>query len=347
MIVRESQVEDVLATYTDIAKEILGIKEELTLLARQKILPSGDRIDLLFVADSRMKLVELKVEKCKDEFINQVKNYVDELIKLQNENKLIAGDIDSFLLAPEFSVEQMELCRKSGITPCEYQPEKVLDAFFARLKQFANFITLKPADHGLWQIHLLNRLLYALSEKKILIKKELAEETRLSVSTIGSYLRLAIDLHVIEATENKKYQLTDLGKKYVWSRDVKVPVEFISDEQSRVLQDFIIKDPFVSRTVFGIYTMVESVFTLSKNTYPVPLDIVMNYFRESSGKHFEWSTKKTTLDGNKMYSNYAIELGLIGRIGDKFYITPDGVRFILLLQLHKTIKVIDALGISR
>ena len=347
MIVRESQVEDVLATYTDIAKEILGIKEELTLLARQRILPSGDRIDLLFVADSRMKLVELKVEKCKNEFINQVKNYVDELIELQNENKLIAGDIDSFLLTPEFSAEQMELCRKSGITPCEYQPEKVLDAFFARLKQFANFITLKPADHGLWQIHLLNRLLYSLSEKKILIKKELAEETGLSVSTIGSYLRLSIDLHVIEVTENKKYQLTDLGKKYVWSRDVQAPVESISDEQSRVLQDFIIKDPFVSRTVFGIYTMVESVFTLSKNTYPVPLNMVMNYFRESSGKHFEWSTEKTTLDGNKMYSNYAIELGLIGRIGDKFYITPDGIRFILLLQLHKTIKVIDVLGISR
>ena len=345
MIVRESQVEDVLATYPDIAKEILGIKEELTLLARQKILPSGEKIDLLFVADSRIKLVELKVEKCKPEFIHQVKSYTDELIKLQSANKFIAGDVDAFLVSPEFSVEQEKLCKEFGVIPCEYQPQKVLDAFFFRLKEFANFITLKPADHGLWQLHLLNRLLYALSEKKI--RKELAEETGLSVSTVGSYLRLAEDLHLIETTNNKKYQLTDLGKKYVWSRDIKGPVEFISDEQSRVLQDFIIKDPFVSRTVFGIYTMVETVFTLSKNTYPVPLDMVMNYFRDSSGKHFEWSTKKTIFDGNKMYSNYATELGLIGKIGDKFYITPDGVRFILLLQLHKTIKVIDALGISR
>ncbi len=100
MIVRESQVEDVLATYPDIAKEILGIKEELTLLTRQKILPSGEKIDLLFVADSRLKLVELKVEKCKPEFIRQVKSYKDELIKLQNENKLVTGDIDAFLLSP-------------------------------------------------------------------------------------------------------------------------------------------------------------------------------------------------------------------------------------------------------
>ncbi len=345
MIVRESQVEDVLATYPDIAKEVLGTKEELTLLARQRILPSGERIDLLFVAGSRIKLVELKVEKCKPEFIEQVISYVNELTKLQDENKLIAGDIDAFLATPEFSQEQAKLCVENGIIPCQYQPQRVLDAFFSRLKEFANFITLKPADHGLWQLHLLHRLLYALSDKKI--RKELAEETGLSVSTVGSYLRLAKDLHLIEITNGKKYRLTDVGKKYVWAKDVKAPVEFISDEQARVLQDFIIKDPFVSRTVFGIYTMVETVFTLSKNTYPVPLNIVMNYFRESSGKHFEWSTEKTSLDGNKMYSNYAVELGLIGRIGDKFYITPDGVRFILLLQLHKTIKVIDALGISR
>jgi len=345
MIIRESQIEDVLATYPDITREILGIKQELTLLARQKILPSGDRIDLLFVADSRMKLVELKIEKCKPDFIHQVKSYRDELIKLQTANKLIAGEIDAFLVTPEFSREQEKACQESGIIPCQYEPQKVLDAFFARLKKFANFITLRPANHGLWQIHLLHRLLYALSEKKI--RKELAQDTGLSVSTISSYFRLAKDLYLMETTDNKKYQLTALGKKYVWARDIKAPIDFISDEQSRILQDFIIKDPFVSRTVFGIYTMVETVFTLSKNTYPVPLDMVMSYFRESSGKHFEWSARKTMLDGSTMYSNYAAELGLIGRIGDKFYITPDGVRFILLLQLHKTIKIIDALGISR
>lgn len=345
MIVRESQVEDVLATYPDIAKEILGIKEELTLLSRQKVLPSGDKLDLLFVADSRIKLVELKVEKCKPEFIHQVKGYRDELIKLQTGNKLIAGEIDAFLVTPEFSREQEKVCQESGIIPCEYEPQKVLDAFFDRLKKLANFITLSPADHGLWQIHLLHRLLYALFEKKI--RKELAQDTGLSVSTVSSYFRLAKDLNLMETTDNKKYQLTTLGKKYVWARDIKAPIDFISNEQSRILQDFIIRDPFVSRTVFGIYTMVETVFTLSKNTYPVPLDMVMSYFRESSGKHFEWSARKTMLDGTKMYSNYTAELGLIGRIGDKFYITPDGVRFILLLQLHKTIKIIDALGISR
>jgi hypothetical protein len=178
-------------------------------------------------------------------------------------------------------------------------------------------------------------------------KKELAARTGLSVSTVGSYLRLVGDIHLVEITNDRKYRLSDLGKKYIWGKDTKAPAEFMSDEQAKILQDFIIKDPFVSRTIFGIHTLVEVIFTLSKNTHPVSLDMVMDYFRKSSGKYFEWSSDKTIADGTKMYSNYATELGLIGRVGDKFYITPDGVRFVLLLQLHKAIKMVDALGISR
>lgn len=48
-----------------------------------------------------------------------------------------------------------------------------------------------------------------------------------------------------------------------------------------------------------------------------------------------------------MYSNYATELGLIGKIARQFYLTPVGIRFILLLQLHKAIKIVDALGLVR
>ena len=59
------------------------------------------------------------------------------------------------------------------------------------------------------------------------------------------------------------------------------------------------------------------------------------------------ASQKAAFNGTKMYSNYAIEIGLIGRIGDKFSVTPNGVGFILLLQLHKTIKTVDALRITK
>jgi len=167
----------------------------------------------------------------------------------------------------------------------------------------------------------------------------------------GNKIEIKIELtyafpNRIHVWEPGRSALTQLGKKYVWNKDPKAPEDHISEEQAMVMQDFIIKDPFASRAIYGIYTIVESVFTLSKNTYPVPLNLVINYFRESSGKFFEWASKKAALDGTKMYSNYVTELGLIGRIGDKFYITPNGVRFILLLQLHKTIKTVDALRIT-
>jgi hypothetical protein len=344
MIIRESQIEDVLATYPDIAKDLLGISEELTLLSRQKILPSGNKLDLLFIAGTKLKLLELKVEPFQEKYVEQTTQYKNELIELQMGNKLVNGSVDAYLLCPSISEREEEICKSMGIKPVKYSPEFVLESFFSRLKNLAGFMTIKPADHGLWNLHLLNRLLYQM--ERIQTKEGLVRMTGLSRSTMGSYLRFAEEIRLVTKKNRNQYILTELGKKYVWNRDPNAPEECISDEQADVLQDFIIKDPFASRAIYGIYTIVESVFTLSKNTYPVPLNLAINYFRESSGKFFEWSSKKAALDGTKMYSNYATELGLIGRIGDKFYITPNGVRFILLLQLHKTIKTVDALRIT-
>lgn len=344
MQIRESQIEDVLATYPDITKEIIEVSEDLTLLSRQKILPSGNKIDLLFVAGTKLKLLELKVEIFQNRFMEQTEQYRNELIRLQTENKLVNGPIDAYLLCPLISEEQRKTCKLRKIEPIEYSPEFVLESFFSRLRNLANFMTIKPADHGLWNLHLLNRLLYRMEQTQT--RKDLASKIGLSESTIGSYLRFAEEMRLVTKKNRTDYVLTEFGKKYIWNRDPRAPEEYISEEQAEIMQDFIIKDPFASRAIYGIYTIVESVFTLSKNIYPVPLDLVINYFRESSGKFFAWASQKAALDGTKMYSNYATELGLIGRLGDKFYITPNGVRFILLLQLHKTIKIVDALRIS-
>jgi len=342
MEVRESQIEDVLAKYSDITKELLGITDELTLLARQKILPSGNKLDLLFVSGTRLKLIELKISIFERKFIKQILDYKDELFKLQSENKLVNGPIDAYLLCPSIATEERQECLNNDVYALEYSPENILTSFFIRLRGTSTLITLRPADHGLWGIHLLNRLLYAMQDSRT--RKALSKETGLSESTIGSYLMLGEELHLAEK-KNNKFFLTDLGKKYAWSRDPRAPDDHISDDQARILQDFIIKDPFAGRVILGIFTVVEVIFNLAKNTYPVPLDMVINNFRDTSGKFFDWSSAKSASDGTKMYSNYATELGLIAHMGNKFYITPDGVKFILLLQLHKAMQVIDSLGI--
>jgi len=342
--IRESQIEDILATYPDITREILGTQDELSLLSRQKVLPSENKLDLLFACGIKLVLIELKVEAFRDEFIRQINGYRDELINLQTNNKLVNGEIIAYLLCPSFGTEQKQMCLDKDVQPIEYSPELVLESFFARLRSFANFITLKPADHGLWNLHLLNRLLYALP--KVSTKRTLASEISLSYSTISSYLQFAQELCLVKQEDKREYVLTDLGKQYVWSKMPEAPDDYIAEEQIRLIQEFIINDPFATPAIFGIYTIVDVIFTLSKNVYPVPIDLVITNFRDSSGKSFQWVSKKAALDAVKMYSNYAIELGLLGRIGDKFYLTPNGVRFILLLQLHKAIKMVDALQIS-
>jgi len=47
--IRESQIEDIFATQFDEVKRILSIDDEISLISRQKILPSGNKIDLLFL----------------------------------------------------------------------------------------------------------------------------------------------------------------------------------------------------------------------------------------------------------------------------------------------------------
>lgn len=340
--IRECQIEDILATYPDITKEILGLTDDLTLLARQKTLPSGNKLDLLFVSGTRLKLLELKIGAFDKQFIDQTLQYKNELIQLQSEDKLVNGHIDVYLLCPAMVREEKEQCLNHGISPVEYSPENVLQSFFARLRGSAEFIAMKPADHGLWSLHLLNRLLYVIKDAEA--KKTLSKQIGLSESTVASYLRFAQELHLVNRT-NKKFSLSELGKKYVSNRQLEAPKDYISDDQARILQELVIKDPFASTVVLGIYLIVDVVFNLARNSYPVPLEMVTNNFRDNSGKFFEWASSKSALDGTKMYSNYAIELGLVGRIGNKLYITPDGVRFILLLQLHKAIKVVDSLRV--
>lgn len=342
MNIREAQIEDVLATYPDLLKDILGIAD-LTLIARQKILPSGNRLDLLFLFGKRILLLELKAERFKAEFLNQIGGYAAELTALQRVGKLVEGDIHPFILCTDFTEANEILCKKQNIVLIKYSPDWLMRNFFERIKGLAPFISLKPTNHGLWNIHLLNRILYALEEIKNV--NELTEISKLSGSSIKSYLKLAEELLLV-AENNKNWTLTKDGRKYIEKRDSSGPIEFVSSEQSKILQNIIIQNPFASGAIFGIYSIVESTFNLAKNTYPVPAKLLMEHFRQISGRYFEWSSDKTALDSMKMYSNYSIDLGLLGKNGNQFYLTPDGIRFILLLNLHKSIKIVDALGIS-
>jgi hypothetical protein len=47
-----------------------------------------------------------------------------------------------------------------------------------------------------------------------------------------------------------------------------------------------------------------------------------------------------------MYSNYAIDLGLLAKNDTSVYLTPEGFKFVIQMQLHKSLKLMNYLNIN-
>ncbi len=108
-----------------------------------------------------------------------------------------------------------------------------------------------------------------------------------------------------------------------------------------MIRRFILSDPFFSGVTFGILTLVSSIFELSKNTYPVPLELVAPHFISAAGLNYRWDSEKAVQHGVRMYTNYSTDLGLIGKIGSNYFVTPSGLNFVLLLNMHRSLKLIE------
>jgi hypothetical protein len=336
--IRESQIEDIFATQLDEVKNILSVQQDISLVGRQKKLPSGGILDLLFLSSNSLLLVELKVVRSEKTFCDKVVEYRKDLLCLQKKKELPNLPIQAYLLCPEFLDDHKKICKENDVIPVLFSPYDLLKNYYLNVKAISRLINLKPSNHGLWNLYLLNRILYAIQEGKTVEK--LSSLSGLAKSTVSSYLSLSTELGLTLKTHI--VNLTELGLQYVRNQEEEKPADYISDPQSDVLKDFIVRNPFYSPAVFGIYSAVETIFALSKNYYPVPQEEGRKYFRYLSGKQSEWA-QKASLDAFIMYTNYAIELGLLAKMGKNYYITPSGIRFVLLLELNKAILFVNSI----
>lgn len=338
--VHESEIEDVFVTYSNILCQFLGWNHEFSLVARQLQLPSG-RIDLLFVSLNQLFLIELKVEFFRKEFADQIIRYKNDLIELQNNNNLVQGNINAILLVTKFYPGDDRICFDKGVRLISYDPEVVLKSFYDQMAGASGFLTIRPVDLGVWHIHVINRVLYLLSEHNAI--EHLSQAIGIAANTVRNHLKFGEQLGLVRKYKGK-YFLTDLGVPYLELRDQSLSLYQISDAQMELIRKYIVRDPFSSSIVFGIYSLVESVFTLARNSYPVTMKDLIPYYRETVGKRFDWPTDRSAFLGANAFSNFAAELGLIAMIGDKLMLTPVGIRFVIMLQLHKGIKIVDSLG---
>jgi hypothetical protein len=336
--IRESQIEDIFATQLDDVKKLLSLDASIALINRQKKLPSGGILDLLFLSSNDLLLLELKAVRSEIIFCDQVIDYRNEIISLQPKNEFPNLPIKTFLVCPDFLDSHKEYCLKNDVIPIQFSPYELLKNFYFKVKAISRLINLKPSNHGLWNFNLLNRILYSINGETTLT--DLIQRTKLSKSTIGSYLRLSSELGLTKVKPN--ISLTELGIEYVKNKDEEKPIEFISEAQTDVLKNFITSNPFSSPAIFGIYSAVETIFVLSKNFYPVPLKEASRQFTYLAGKYNEWAAKAQN-DAFIMYSNYCIDLGLLAKVNRDYYITPSGIRFILLLELNKSILFVNSI----
>lgn len=116
----------------------------------------------------------------------------------------------------------------------------------------------------------------------------------------------------------------------------------LNERQIELLSSFVKENPFYSSITYTIFSIVESVFVLAKNMYPVPEDALQDYFVKSVGKVETWRTDRARGTATYIFSNYACELELLAKIDNHFYITAKGIQSILLLQLNRSLKLIES-----
>lgn len=343
MEIRETQIEDILVSAPVLIRNILQLTEEPLLLGRQIVVPSG-RLDLLYAYGTELLLLELKIVAFQKKFIRQVMNYRSDLLSYQQRGQLLNGEITPYLLCVSVEDYQYKIARDEGVICIEYSPDQVLRFFYENLKPIASFTEVKPIDIGIWNLHLIHEFLYLL--QTINSVNELQQLVQNSPKTLYNKIKFATELRLIEWSPNNDYiLLSKLGREYVDRKDLILP-ERLSEAQSELLRKFVMQNPYESSIVLGIASVVESVFSLSKNTYPVQLSHLLQYFTYHAGKHYDWQTDKAKYNATRMYSNYAVDLGLLAKAGDVIYLTPEGSRFTIQMQMHKSLKMMDSVRLT-
>lgn len=341
--ISESQVEDALVSNLQYFQNLLTLPNELKLIARQMRLKSGEqRLDLLLSSGRDLCLVELKVTRFSADFVHQVLLYTDELKELQLQSKLVDSPIKTFLLVTEATKKEIQSSLERNVNVIVYEPIDVLKNYYKNLTIIAPFLKIKPNDYGVFSLGLINRTLLKLYEGEK-SQKEIAIKVGLSKGSVHNHLRIAKEFGLVR-DRNKNYFLTDIGDKYVAQAPKGVLIDRLSQEQINILKQFIAKDPFYSSSVFGVYSIVESSFLLSRNIYPIELTDLQQMFKTVAGKSYEWRATRSLSTATYTFLNFAIDLELLGKIGKKIVITPSGFKFILMLQLHKSIEMIESLS---
>lgn len=120
--------------------------------------------------------------------------------------------------------------------------------------------------------------------------KDILQIENKSEKTIRNRISVAILLNLVNKFR-KEFFLTELGLQFV--KAYENISDRLSQKQIEILSDFIKWNPFYSNITYTVFSLIETIFTLSKNNYPVPKNLPREYFVKSVGKISTWKTERS------------------------------------------------------
>jgi len=337
--ISERVIEDILSADRSILAELLSVDHNnLSLIARQKTLESG-KLDLLYLYENELLLIELKAVGFYDGIIDQVKGYYSDLEHLQQQHKLIDTNIKKIILVTDHKSEDIHKCQQEAIDLIVYRPEHVLAKYYENFRELSSFLKIRSGDYGVVRLGLLKPTLQLLSGGKSIQK--ISQEEHKSEKTIKNRVSVAKLLGLVSKYKGE-YFLTDFGNTFLEADNSATVDDRLSNAQIEVLSGFVKDNPFYSSITYTILTFIETVFVLAKSMYPVPMKVAQDYFVTSVGKNQTWRTEKARETATYIFSNYACELLFLSKLNNHFYLAPKGIQAILLLQLNRSIKLIES-----
>ncbi len=248
------------------------------------------------------------------------------------------GVIDAYLLVTAAGSPQINSAARQGVQVVAYDPLEVMSEYFQRMTSLSRFLQIKPKDYGAYSLTRIANIARTMVDGNTSMS-DIAAAISLDKVTVYHILSGAADFGIVRQ-KGEHWFLTDFGDAFVSEQE---SPGILSHKQTEMVREFVSKHPFHSPTAFGVSAVVECAFLLARNSYPVDVDDLNKNFRMVGGKMNEWQDNVLGRR-TRAFVRFALELDLLGRIGKKVVITPAGFRFVLMMQLHKGIEMIEGLS---
>lgn len=339
----ERAIEDIFAQSPQLIADTFDFLDRSPrLVDRQQTLPSG-RADLVYLAEDKVVIIELKVVTATADHVTQIEGYKDDY-----ENEVpgteFATDrpIIPVLLAPEVPSQIQTECQSSGIVAQEYDIGSVLDSFqqslFSNLAQF-QVTGAVTSVAGLGLLHGYLEYLYEARTSVTLSEAASAYDqigkgtSSAKRSRVSNFRQTAQNLNLVSSTNDGEI-LTARGERYVEAGDREDAYWQVTADQADLIIDLLYDEPFTSDLTFSIMALLETVFELSKNTHPVPRDRIKDWYASKVGKRENWGARTRT-DVVQWLGTYLDELGLLIIIDQDFYLTPKGFNLLAYFAIDE------------